>query len=116
MILLQKLAFLSPGDLVLIIVVPIILVYLLPSIIGRNKSSSGSIFILNLLLGWSLIGWVAALIWALSPDKIPVVIYTQHSSNSNSRTEELVKLKKLLDDGVITHDEFGKEKYRILNS
>lgn len=40
--------------------------YFLPSIVGRNKSNSGAIFVLNLLLGWTLVGWVVALVWALT--------------------------------------------------
>ena len=46
--------------------------YFLPTIIAilRQKTNTGSIFALNLLLGWSLIGWVVALIWALSSDNM----------------------------------------------
>jgi len=40
--------------------------YFLPTIIGRHKANAGAIFILNLLLGWTVIGWVVALVWALS--------------------------------------------------
>ncbi|HWC97984.1 MAG TPA: superinfection immunity protein [Candidatus Sulfopaludibacter sp.] len=45
--------------------------YFLPSIIGRNKTNSGAIFVLNLLLGWTLVGWVVALVWALTVDTPP---------------------------------------------
>jgi RsiW-degrading membrane proteinase PrsW (M82 family) len=40
--------------------------YLLPSFVAAHrKSQSGAgIVILNLLLGWTLLAWVAALIWA----------------------------------------------------
>ncbi|HEY8967502.1 MAG TPA: superinfection immunity protein [Puia sp.] len=46
--------------------------YFLPTIIAilRQKTNTGSIFALNLLLGWSLIGWVVALVWALSSDNL----------------------------------------------
>jgi hypothetical protein len=45
-------------------------IYLLPSIIGfkSKKRNAGAIFALNLLLGWSFIGWVLALVWALNKD------------------------------------------------
>lgn len=48
--------------------------YFLPSIIAfaRSKRDSASIFVLNLLLGWTAIGWVIALVWALKHD-IPVM-------------------------------------------
>jgi hypothetical protein len=42
-----------------------IFVYFLPSFIAASKQNAGAIFTLNLLLGWTLIGWVAALIWAM---------------------------------------------------
>lgn len=42
--------------------------YFLPSLVasGRGQVNSTSIFMLNLLLGWTLIGWVIALVWAFS--------------------------------------------------
>ena len=51
-----------------ILIVIGIALYFLPSIIGYRKDNFISIFMLNLLLGWSFIGWVVALIWALSND------------------------------------------------
>lgn len=48
--------------------------YFLPSIIGRNKRNFGAIFALNLLLGWTFIGWIIALIWALSSDPQPAQV------------------------------------------
>jgi hypothetical protein len=40
--------------------------YLLPTIVAaaRGHRQTLAIFILNLFLGWSGLGWVAALIWA----------------------------------------------------
>lgn len=53
-----------------------VVLYFLPAIIGRNKRSSGAIFVLNLLAGWSVIGWIVALVWACSADPAlqPIVI------------------------------------------
>ena len=44
--------------------------YFLPSLIAlaRNKRDITSIFLLNLFLGWSVIGWVIALVWACKTD------------------------------------------------
>jgi hypothetical protein len=49
--------------------------YLLPAIMafGRSKRDAVSILVLNLLLGWTMIGWVIALVWALKQDA-PAVI------------------------------------------
>lgn len=48
-------------------------VYLLPAIIAasREHHQGGSIFVLNLLLGWTVLGWVIALIWSVSAIKKP---------------------------------------------
>ncbi len=43
----------------------IIAIYFLPTIIALNKSFALQVFILNLLLGWTIIGWVIALIWSV---------------------------------------------------
>lgn len=49
--------------------------YFLPAIVAfaRSKRDAVSILILNLLLGWTAIGWVIALVWALRQDA-PMVI------------------------------------------
>tara|TARA_A100001035_G_scaffold157041_1_gene123977 strand:+ start:365 stop:655 length:291 start_codon:yes stop_codon:yes gene_type:complete len=43
-------------------------IYFLPDWIAQSRGhpNRGSIFILNLFLGWTFLGWVAALIWANS--------------------------------------------------
>jgi predicted membrane protein len=43
-------------------------VYFLPALIGRSKRNATAIFMLNLFLGWTLIGWVVALVWATTRD------------------------------------------------
>jgi T4 superinfection immunity protein len=44
--------------------------YFLPSIIAflKSKRDTLAIFLLNFFLGWSVIGWVIALIWAAKND------------------------------------------------
>ena len=42
--------------------------YFIPTILGWRKKQGIAICILNLFLGWTLIGWVAALIWASLED------------------------------------------------
>jgi hypothetical protein len=46
----------------------LVIVYMLPGIIAmsRGHPNNGAIFALNLLLGWTLLGWVAAFVWALT--------------------------------------------------
>jgi len=40
--------------------------YFVPSIIARKKSHFKKVLLLNIFAGWTLIGWVAALIWSLN--------------------------------------------------
>lgn len=43
-------------------------IYFLPAFVAsqRNHRNAGAIFILNLFLGWTFLGWVIALIWSLT--------------------------------------------------
>ena len=50
------------------------LMYFLPTIIGRDKSDAGLIFVVNLLLGWTVVGWIVAFIWACAADTRPVPV------------------------------------------
>ena len=45
-------------------------VYFLPTIVAilRKKRNALAIFLLNLFLGWTFIGWVVALVWAATKD------------------------------------------------
>jgi hypothetical protein len=49
------------------------LLYFVPTIIARNKVDFMGIFLVNLLLGWTGIGWIVALIWACASEShVPV--------------------------------------------
>jgi hypothetical protein len=41
-------------------------IYFLPTIVAGRHHNSGAIFVLNLLLGWTFVGWVIALVWAFT--------------------------------------------------
>ena len=47
--------------------------YLIPSIIAqcRRHPKKVRIMLLNILLGWTIIGWLAALVWACTPKPKP---------------------------------------------
>ena len=42
--------------------------YFLPAIIGRKKKNASTLTLCNLFFGWTAIGWIVCLIWALSSD------------------------------------------------
>lgn len=58
----------SAGFLIILVA---LVVYFIPTIIALSKQNVIAIFMLNLFLGWTFIGWVCALIWALckEPEK-----------------------------------------------
>jgi hypothetical protein len=91
--------------LILLIFIPS---YFVPTFIAlsRKKSNTLSIFALNLLLGWSLIGWAGALVWALSNK--------EGNQNTGSNIDQLTQLKVLHDQGVITDEEFETQKNKLL--
>ena len=52
----------------MIFIIAMLAIYFVPSIVAWGKPQFGAVFLLNLLLGWSLIGWIVALLWALYRD------------------------------------------------
>ncbi|OOQ61129.1 superinfection immunity protein [Mucilaginibacter pedocola] len=111
---------LGAPELILILVVLLLTfpLYFLPSILGRKKHNSTSIFLLNLFLGWTAVGWIVALIWALSNDAPPVIfnnIPPPQAPREKSKADELTKLARLHSDGVLTQEEFDTEKRKLLS-
>lgn len=85
--------------------------YFLPTIVAwmRQQPNATAIFFLNLFLGWSLVGWVIALVWALKkaePTSTTIV--------SSSKADEIKKLKELADAGIISQEEFEAKKNLLL--
>lgn len=124
------------GGMLLFLLVP----YFLPTIIAmlRGKSSVLGIFLLNFFLGFTVIGWIGALIWALSADRRTTIIYnnttttppppppppTSHTytnvtirrpgATQQDKLDQLRQLKQLRDEGVLTEAEFNRQKAEIL--
>jgi T4 superinfection immunity protein len=49
-----------------LILIVVIFIYFFPAMVAgmRDHSQGLAIFVLNLLTGWTALGWVAALVWA----------------------------------------------------
>lgn len=64
--------------------------YFLPCIIAfaRKKSNSIAILALNLFLGWSFIGWIIAMVWALTNDTPTqqMIVYQQAPHAAQAQT------------------------------
>lgn len=55
-------------DILTIIIIIASILYFLPAVTAwlRGHPSKWAIIALNLLLGWTLLGWIIALIWSLT--------------------------------------------------
>jgi len=53
-----------------IIFIVVLFAYFIPSIVAActKKKNGTAIFVLNLFLGWTFIGWIVALVWAVTKD------------------------------------------------
>ena len=54
-------------ELILVLIIFFLWIYFLPFVIScfTDHPNKFSLFILNLFLGWTFIGWVISLIWAV---------------------------------------------------
>ncbi|WP_406842992.1 superinfection immunity protein [Flavobacterium soyae] len=115
----------------LVIVIPFLALYFLPSFIAlsRKKTNRTAIILLNFFLGWTFIGWIAALVWACTTNNEPQTIvvnnnpYPKEESTFDlqknvfdEKLNSLQKLKDLLDSGVLSQEEFEQQKSKILAS
>ena len=71
----------------LLLVAGVIAFYFLPTIVAYSNKviKADGILILNILLGWTLIAWVIALVWAASGET---------EEDQKRKTEELAKIIK----------------------
>jgi len=68
-------------------------VYFIPAVVGYKKKNAIGILLLNLFLGWTIVGWVVALVWAVSsPEELTGWIYTCHQCRYKQTLNERVKL------------------------
>lgn len=60
-----------------LLLIPFGAIHFLPTIIAalRRGRSLVGIFLLNLFLGWTVIGWIIALIWALTNEREYMYMY-----------------------------------------
>ena len=109
------------GAVMLLVIVGLVF-YFLPAFIAssRGHHNSGALFVANLLAGWTFIGWVICLVWSLTNQKEEQVVTINNTTSEDSSTvessvaDELNKLLKLKDSGVLTDEEFKLQKDKLL--
>lgn len=60
--------FISKGTISLVTLLIVIPIYLVPMIVSikRGHPQAGTISVINLFLGWTVLGWVVSMAWAMS--------------------------------------------------
>lgn len=63
----------------LIVIGILLALYFLPSLVAamRHHRQAVAIFMLNIFLGWTLLGWVVALVWACMNPSPPATVIHQ---------------------------------------
>ena len=90
----------------------IYVIYFIPYLVCNYKRNTNetTIFFLNLLLGWTIIGWVGALLITLLKG-VPIINTDKNSTKKDADSLEI--LKRNFVSGKITDAEYKKKK-RIL--
>lgn len=88
----------------------VLFIYFIPSVnaYSKKKKNAGAVFALNVFLGWTLVGWVVALVWSATVDPEPVIV------NAKSDAIDLEKLSDLKTKGIISEEEFQAKKKQLL--
>ena len=62
----------APEIIVLFVLACLFALYMLPTIVAyfRKKRNTPAIVLVNLLLGWSVIGWIVAMVWAVATESV----------------------------------------------
>jgi len=117
------------GGLSLIIVCAL---YFLPAIIAlhRQHPQQVPILLLNLFLGWTFLGWIAALIWSAS-NSAPTQIIIQNNvsalqvspaplpitrSDSEYKVIKLLEVEQLRKGGFLSDEEYQRKRLQIIGS
>jgi hypothetical protein len=62
--------------------IALLVIYFFPSVIAllRGKSDALAIIALNMFLGWTLLGWVFSLVWALKSEPSAIILQSPNHS------------------------------------
>ncbi len=86
-------------------------IYFLPTLLGYRKSRWKRILLVNLLLGWTVIGWIMALLWALQRDSRPDASI---EANQKKLFRELDELQQQLASEQLTQEEYQAKRKELL--
>ena len=92
------------------------LFYFAPTLNARNREHPHYpvIFLVNLLSGWTIIGWFVAIIWSCASIKPSRT--TQARDSACMKYSQLERLASLKERGLVTDEEFEIEKNKLLST
>lgn len=96
-----------------------LMLYFMPTMNAKSRKhpNRSSIFLLNLLLGWTLVGWVVALVWSASAiGPVEQIRVKGDDFPGPDKYQRLETLGSLKERGLISDDEYQAEKAKLLNS
>jgi hypothetical protein len=101
-----------------IMLMVLFVLYFLPTFISakRGHPNGTGIFLLNLFLGWTFIGWLVALIWSVSALEAGAPVPVKPEAAADTRLNQLQTLAALKDKGILSEAEFESEKAKLLKS
>src|SRR6185312_13700631 len=86
-------------------------IYFLPTIIAWNKPFVLPVFLVNLILGWTIIGWIILLsVACINIEKKQTYVQADTKTNYQDVYTALEKLSNLHKNGIITDAEFAEQK------
>jgi hypothetical protein len=93
-----------------------IALYLLPGIIAsiRGHRQQLAIWIIDILLGWTFIGWVVALVWACTTPEVLTRFVPVPPRPGLDAAGEIERYAKLHASGALTDAEFATKKAQLL--
>ncbi len=117
------------GLMQIVFYVALLALYLLPiyEASKRRHPRIVPISLIDVFLGWTVIGWIVALVWAVRRSVVsvggednensPYVVVEEPSRYPpNSAADSLKELSKLRAEGAITEEEYDAAKHRVLNA
>ena len=75
----------------LVVFVGVLFIYFIPTLVANDRKhhNATAIFVTNLLLGWTFIGWVAALVWSYTAvNSESVEAKSSGKTDSHSETKQ----------------------------
>lgn len=100
----------------------ILAIYLLPSWIAsdRKTKNQNGILVLNILTGWTGIGWLVCLIMACGSNPGDDEAEIEHLKQSDQEVihplDAIERLAAMKEKGLFTDEEFQQQKTKILSS